>query len=67
MRPVRAAQTAIVSETIVQADRAWIQLKWPGVSLLMPNELAATQYIVSTQTRPSRRCRWSPFGRRSTR
>ena len=67
MRCVLAAQIATLSETIVHADRPWIQLKWPGVSRLMPNELNATQYMVTNQTRPTRRCSRSPLRRRSTR
>ena len=67
MRCVAAAQIAMVREMTVQADSPWIQLKWPGVRRLMPNELNATQYMDANQTRPTRRCSRSPLRRRSTR
>jgi AcrR family transcriptional regulator len=47
----------------VNSDSPWIQLKWPGVRRLIPNELTTVKYIAANHTRPSRRWTRSPRGR----
>ena len=66
MRPSTAAHVPAVSVTNVSADSPWIQLKCPGSSSVMKNELSTVQYMATTHTRPTRRCARSPRGRRSS-
>ena len=63
-RPVDAAHSPTLSVTNVNTDSPWIQLKCPGRSRLMANELSTVQYIATTQTRPTQRCARSPRTRR---
>jgi len=51
----------------VQIESRWIQLKWPGCSAWMPNELSTVQYIATIHDRPNRRCGTEPLpGRKRT-
>jgi hypothetical protein len=63
-RWVRAAHKPRLSVTNVKIDSPWIQLKCPGRSSRIANELSTVQYIAITQTRPIKRCRRSPLLRR---
>jgi hypothetical protein len=65
MRWVRLAHRPMDRVTKVKTDRPWIQLKWPGRSCWMANELRMVQYIAPTQTQPTQRCGRSPLARRA--
>lgn len=64
-RPVTAAHTPIDRVPKVNTDNPWIQLKCPGLSSLMTNELSTVQYIAATHTQPTQRCVRSPFAART--
>ncbi len=63
---MRAAHSAVVTLTAVQADRICSQLNRPGVTIRGPNEVRTVAYIAAAHAAPNRRCIRSPRRRRSS-
>lgn len=64
--PVRAAHTAVVTLTAVQADSRCSQLNDPGVIMRSLKDVTTVAYIAAAQMLPSRRCERSPRRRRAS-
>ncbi len=66
MEPRRALTTPRVTVTSVTTDSTCSQLKAPSLMSRIQNEVIAVHSMRTTQARPRRRWRRSPFGRRHT-
>ena len=64
--PRTALTTPRVTVTRVTTESTCSQLKAPSLMCRIQNEEIAVHRMSTTQTRPSRRCRLSPLGRRHT-